>query len=261
MPPEWYFGRGVVLNMTHKKERRDRLRPGRKKTRWPLWIIPLSYGDIVCIRYDTDKTFGTAAYWGEHPGLSAEAVRFILDSRASKLSASTPPASMFPLPRQRQNLPIPRQIHPLGGTLPASITTSPTSKAGQPGQGPRKGFYISCFPVNLYQGSASWSGCGLRSGKILNLRATVCGGSYRSPREIRGGTIMKKDLQTALGFPDGSGHGSSLLQRAPAAPTSPLPPELRFDFSGGATLDFPNRTSPSSFPLPPAAPPICWPAP
>ncbi|MCD8388749.1 MAG: cyclase family protein, partial [Oscillospiraceae bacterium] len=88
-PLEWFFGRGVVLDMTCKKSG-ETVSAEDVQQRLNALNYQLRYGDIVCIRYDTDKTFGTSDYWNEHPGLSAEAVRYILDTGVKVIGVDSP---------------------------------------------------------------------------------------------------------------------------------------------------------------------------
>lgn len=156
-PLEWYFGRGVVLNMTHKKSG-ETVSAQDVKDALAALDYTLSYGDIVCIRYDTDKTFGTAAYWGEHPGLSAEAVRFILDQGVKVIGVDSPGFDI-PFAKTKAKFADSHDKSILWEAHCAGIDYdySHIEKLGNLDKVPEKGFYISCFPVNLYQGSASWS--------------------------------------------------------------------------------------------------------
>ena len=156
-PLEWYFGRGVVLNMTHKKSG-ETVSAQDVKDALAALDYTLSYGDIVCIRYDTDKTFGTAAYWGEHPGLSAEAVRFILDQGVKVIGVDSPGFDI-PFAKTKAKFADSHDNSILWEAHCAGIDYdySHIEKLGNLDKVPEKGFYISCFPVNLYQGSASWS--------------------------------------------------------------------------------------------------------
>lgn len=155
-PLEWFFGRGVVLNMTHKKSA-ETVSVQEVKDALAALNYTLSYGDIVCIRYDTDKTFGTSDYWGEHPGLSAEAVRYILDQGVKVIGVDSPGFDI-PFAKTKQNFAKNPDSSMLWEAHVAGIDYdySHIEKLANLDKVPEKGFYISCFPVNLYQGSASW---------------------------------------------------------------------------------------------------------
>jgi len=78
IPLEELYGHGVRLDLRHKK-------PGEKVTVQDIKdaLAAIEYtlqpGDIVYLWFDADKTFGTADYWNQYPGMSAEATRYILD--------------------------------------------------------------------------------------------------------------------------------------------------------------------------------------
>ena len=156
-PLEWYFGRGVVLDMTRKKSG-ELVTACEVQDALAALDYKLSYGDIVCIRYDTDKTFGTAAYWNEHPGLSAEAVRYILDQGVKVIGVDSPGFDI-PFSKTKEHF---AQSHDTSILWEAHVAGidydySHIEKLANLDKVPPTGFYIACFPVNLYQASGSWA--------------------------------------------------------------------------------------------------------
>lgn len=156
-PLEWYFGRGVVLNMTHKKSA-ETVTVQDVKDALAALDYTLSYGDIVCIRYDTDKTFGTRDYWGEHPGMSAEAVRYILDQGVKVIGVDSPGFDI-PFGKTKEKFAASHDTSILWEAHCAGIDYdySHIEKLGNLDQVPEKGFYICCFPVSIAHASAGWS--------------------------------------------------------------------------------------------------------
>lgn len=156
-PLEWYFGRGVVLDMTHKKSG-ETVSVQEVQNALATLNYTLSYGDIVCIRFGTDQTFGTPEYWSEHPGLSAAATRYILDQGVKVIGVDSPG---FDIPfvktkakfAQSHDKDILWEAHCAG----IDYDYSHIEKLANLDKVPSKGFYICCFPVNVYQASASWS--------------------------------------------------------------------------------------------------------
>lgn len=77
IPLEWCFGNGVLLDFTQKKA-------GELITRKDIQeeLLRIKYQlkekDIVLIRTDTDKKWGTPNYFFEAPGLSKDAVEFLV---------------------------------------------------------------------------------------------------------------------------------------------------------------------------------------
>ncbi len=156
-PLDWYFGEGIVLNMTHKK-------PGEtvsaRDVEQELDRIghTLQQGDIVCVRFDTDKTFGTWGYWNSHPGMGASAVRYILDRGVKVIGVDSPGFDIpFCMTKERfaqtHDRSLLWQAHHAGN----DYDYSHIEKLANLDKVPSTGFYISCFPVSLYRGSASWT--------------------------------------------------------------------------------------------------------
>ena len=156
-PLDWYFGEGVVLNMTHKKPGET---VGAQDVEKELERIghTLKPGDIVCVRFDTDKTFGTWEYWNSHPGMGASAVRYILDRGVKVIGVDSPG---FDIPfcmtkekfAQTHDRSLLWEAHHAGN----DYDYSHIEKLANLDKVPVTGFYISCFPVSLYRGSASWT--------------------------------------------------------------------------------------------------------
>ena len=156
-PLEWYFGHGVVLDMSHKKAGHtvsaEDVHDGLKKLGHTL-----RYGDIVCIRFGTDKFFGTPEYWNEHPGLSAEATRYILDQGVKVIGVDSPG---FDIPfvqtkgkfAQSHDTSILWEAHCAG----IDYDYSHIEKLANLDKVPSIGFYICCFPVKIRRASAGWA--------------------------------------------------------------------------------------------------------
>ena len=156
-PLEWYFGPGVVLDMSHK-------RPGETVSAQDVEAelgrigCTLHPGDIVCVRFDTDKTFGTWAYWNAHPGMSDSAVRYILDHGVKVIGVDSPG---FDIPfcmtkekfAQSHDRSILWEAHHAG----IDYDYSHIEKLANLDKIPPYGAYICCFPVSLYHASASWT--------------------------------------------------------------------------------------------------------
>lgn len=156
-PLEWFFGRGVVLNMTYKKPGETVTADDVKKELERI-DYKLSYGDIVCIRFDTDKKFGTKAYWNEHPGMSAESVRYILDQGVKVIGVDSPGFDIpFSMTKEKyaesHDDSILWEAHRAG----KDYNYSHIEKLANLDKVPQKGFYIACFPVKITKASAGWT--------------------------------------------------------------------------------------------------------
>lgn len=156
-PLEWYFGRGVVLNMTHKKPGETVSADDVKDALIKL-DYKLSYGDIVCVRFDTDKTFTTKAYWNSHPGMSGEAVKYILDQGVKVIGVDSPGFDIpFCMTKEKYAAEPDDSILWEAHRAGIDYSYSHIEKLANLDKVPEKGFYISCFPVKITGASAGWS--------------------------------------------------------------------------------------------------------
>ncbi|MEG0757505.1 MAG: cyclase family protein, partial [Raoultibacter sp.] len=78
LPLEWFFGDGVVIDLTHihDGERADVSDIEAALDKIGYEIKP---GDIVCLRFDKDKDHGTAKYWAGWPGITGGVVEYLTD--------------------------------------------------------------------------------------------------------------------------------------------------------------------------------------
>lgn len=101
VPLEYCYGDGVVLDLSHKG-------PGEEITvedvQEALRAIDYTLKplDIVLIRTDASKLFGTEAYLTDHPGMTKEATRWIIDQGIKMMGIDAigfdiPVARMFEL--------------------------------------------------------------------------------------------------------------------------------------------------------------------
>lgn len=156
-PLEWYFGRGVVLDMTHKKGG-ETVTADDVAYALDELSYEIKFGDIVCIRFDTDKQFGQADYWNNHPGMAADAVRYILN-RGVKVIGVDCPGFDIPFHMTKKKFEQTKDCSLLWEAHCAGIDYdySHIEKMGNLDRVPATGFYISCFPVKIHQASAGWS--------------------------------------------------------------------------------------------------------
>lgn len=78
IPLEWCLGNGVVLDFSWKPPRsiisRENIEQALQLINYKIHEL-----DIVLIRTDSDKHWGTPAYFTDYPGMGGDAVRFILE--------------------------------------------------------------------------------------------------------------------------------------------------------------------------------------
>lgn len=88
LPLEWCFGNGVVLDFISKKPgeviSKEDVQDALKKINYNL-----KAGDIVLLRSGADKFFGTKDYLNNYPGVSPEAIGFILDKGVKIIGIDT----------------------------------------------------------------------------------------------------------------------------------------------------------------------------
>lgn len=156
-PLEWFFGEGIVLDMTHKKNG-ETVSIQDVKDALDKIDHTLKYGDIVCMRFDADKEFGTSKYWTEFPGMSPEATLYILEQGVKVIGTD---AIGFDIPfdackekfLKTKDPGVIWEAHRAGKDTPYCHI----EKLANLKSVPSKGFYIACFPVHIFKASAGWS--------------------------------------------------------------------------------------------------------
>jgi kynurenine formamidase len=78
IPLEWCFGNGVVLDLSGKPPRSSISREDIRQALQKINYTPREL-DIVLIRTDSDKKWGTPAYFTDYPGMGRDAVLFLLE--------------------------------------------------------------------------------------------------------------------------------------------------------------------------------------
>lgn len=157
LPLEWFFNDGILLDMSHKK-RGELITVDDIKKELLLLDYQLKEYDIVLIRTDMDKHWDRESYLSDSPGLSIEAVEWIIrqgvkvigiDSYSLDLPASIM-VSAYLKDRDKNHL---WPVHMLGRKYEychieklANLDKLPT----------KKGFKVCSFPVHLEKASAGW---------------------------------------------------------------------------------------------------------
>jgi kynurenine formamidase len=155
IPLDACFGPGVVLDLTgHEPGDRvgiDEVRAAAERTG-----APLAEGEIVLLRYDYDRSFGTSAYWTRYPGLSAEATRWTVE-QGSRVIGTDAVGSDHDFDSSKEEFaPGDRsrlwESHRVGTDLEYYQIEKLTRLA----QLPSRGFIVACFPTKLARASAGW---------------------------------------------------------------------------------------------------------
>lgn len=157
VPLNWCYSSGVVLNLSHKKANEQITEYDLQKA-----LDDINYKikpfDIVLIRTDSDKLWPDKSYFTEHPGMSEEATKWLVDKGVKVIGIDT---NGFDLPfitmvtnyiksgnksnlwpshmygRKKEYLQIERLANLDQLTKPCD-------------------FRIACFPISVKEAGASW---------------------------------------------------------------------------------------------------------
>ena len=157
LPIEWCFSDGVVLDMRHKKPgeviSREDVLAALKKIGYS--IKPL---DIVLLRTGADQYFGSRDYLSNYPGVSPEAIAYILDQGVKIIGVDT---LGFDRPYKFMMGDFMR-THDPKYLWPAHFfgrkrEYAHIERLANLGAIPSTGFKISCLPVKIKDAGAAWA--------------------------------------------------------------------------------------------------------
>jgi kynurenine formamidase len=177
IPLEWCYGDGVVLDFTWKSEKRGQARKkegkrGQARNYESISALEikqaldqikykLKSGDIVLIHTGADKLWGTRNYFTDFPGMSREAVQFLIDCGIKVMGIDSYGFDRpFPvMVKDYFTTRDPRvlwEAHFLGREAEyihmerlANLEELPRST----------GFKIACFPIKIKGAGAGWVRC------------------------------------------------------------------------------------------------------
>lgn len=157
LPLEWCISDGVVLDLTQKKPgefiSRDDVTAALKKINYTI-----KEKDIVLLRTGADKYFGSREYLSNYPGVSPEAIAFILDAGVKIIGVDTlgfdrPYKFMmkdFLESRDSRHL---WPAHFFG----RKREYAHIERLANLDKLPATGFKIACFPVKIKDAGAAWT--------------------------------------------------------------------------------------------------------
>lgn len=157
LPLEWCLSDGVVLNFTYKK-------PGEVISQEDVEIAlkqtsyKLKANDIVLLHTGADKYFGTKEYLSNYPGVSPEAIEFILD-RGIKILGIDALGFDRPYKFMMQDF---LRTHDAKYLWPAHFfgrirEYAHIERLTNLDKLPYFGFKLACFPIKIKDVGASWS--------------------------------------------------------------------------------------------------------
>lgn len=157
LPLEWCFSDGLVLDFTYKK-------PGEAilKEEVKLALKKINYdlkpNDIVLLRTGADRFFGTKEYLSNYPGVSPEAIEFILDRGVKIIGIDT---LGFDRPYKFMMADF-LHTHDARYLWPAHFfgrkrEYAHIERLANLDKLPSFGFKVACFPIKIKDVGASWA--------------------------------------------------------------------------------------------------------
>lgn len=157
LPLEWCYSDGVVLDFSSKK-------PGEIITKEEVeaQIKKIDYkikaNDIVLLRTGSDRLFGTADYLNLYPGVSPEAIEFILDKGVNIIGIDTlgfdrPYKFMLADFLRTKDAACLWPAHFFGRKREYAHIERLTNLDKLPSHG----FKIQCFPIKILDAGAAWA--------------------------------------------------------------------------------------------------------
>jgi kynurenine formamidase len=158
LPLEWFYGNGVILNFTWKK-------PGEEISTEDVTNElkrinhELSPGEIVMIRTDCDKYLYNPDYGNLHPGMSAEATRYLISCGIKVMGTDgygwdVPFKVMADQYRETGDKSVIWAAHYVGKEL----EYCQIEKLANLGEIPNPtGFKVATFPIKIKGASAGWA--------------------------------------------------------------------------------------------------------
>lgn len=157
LPLEWCYSDGVVLDFTAKKPgeviSREDVEAAIKKINYNI-----KENDIVLLRTGSDKLFGGPEYLSQYPGVSPEAIKFILDKVVHIIGIDT---LGFDRPYKFMLQDFMRTKDP-GYLWPAHFfgrkkEYAHIERLTNLDRLPSHGFKIQCFPIKILDAGAAWA--------------------------------------------------------------------------------------------------------
>lgn len=158
VPLEWCFGPGVLLDFHHKQSGETISLPDIQEELERI-SYTLQPGDIVLIRTDADKKFYSPDYGNAHPGISAEATRWLI-LQGIKVMGTDGWGWDVPFSVQAKEF---KRTGDSGVLWAAHFVGKELEychieKLANLDQLPRPfGFQVACFPIKIKGASAGWA--------------------------------------------------------------------------------------------------------
>ncbi len=157
VPLEWCYSDGVVLDFSWKKTG-EKITEHDIKAELKRINYTIKPFDIVMIRTDSDKKFYDKNYGNIHPGMSAEATRYILE-QGVKVTGIDAWGWDIPFPYQKEEYLKEKRNGILWAAhfVGKEIEYCHIEKLANLDKLPPFGFTVAVFPVKLKGASAGWA--------------------------------------------------------------------------------------------------------
>lgn len=157
VPLDWFYGPGVVLDMTHKRAEEPIL-PADVESALARAGHRIAPGDIVLFRTDADRLWPTAAYQTDFPGVTKDAALLLIDRGVRVMGIDAYNFDM-PFPTQRRlyaETGDNRHLEPCHWPLGFERNYLHIEKLANLHRLPPTGFTFCAFPVKIRAASAGW---------------------------------------------------------------------------------------------------------
>jgi kynurenine formamidase len=153
LPLDWFFGPGVVLDMSHKADG-DPMTAAEAEAALDAAGHALAPGDIVLVRTDRDRFYGELDYIARGPGVTAEATRWLHD-RGVRVMGIDAWGWDAPLHLQAAEAVRRGERGIFWAAHQADLEYCQIERLCALGELPPTGFTVSVFPLRLVGGSAA----------------------------------------------------------------------------------------------------------
>jgi kynurenine formamidase len=152
LPLEWFFGPGVVLDMTSKADG-DPMTAGEAEAALARAGHELAPGDIVLVRTGRDAFYAEPDYMARGPGVTFEATKWLYEHgvRVMGIDAWGWDA---PLHLQAQEAVARDETGIFWAAHQADLASCQIERLFNLGALPPTGFTVACFPLKIVRGSA-----------------------------------------------------------------------------------------------------------
>src|SRR3954451_1106834 len=153
LPLEWFFGPGVVLDMTHKADG-DPMTAAEAQAALAAAGHELAAGDIVLVRTGRDAFYTELDYMARGPGVTAEATRWLFEQGVRVMGIDAWGWDR-PLHLQAQEAIEKQEAGIFWAAHQADLPYSQIERLASLGSLPSTGFRVSCFPLRIVGASAA----------------------------------------------------------------------------------------------------------